>query len=86
MACSGTAFFFTTLKYKAIVVGSLLLCKMQFVPLVVVPSFLKTDGNQTVTPLNKGLPRDRRSVYTAMAPSGAPRGWRLRAQTCLQNL
>jgi hypothetical protein len=39
----------TTTKYKVIVVGSLLLCKIQLVPLVHVPSFLKIDTNQTVS-------------------------------------
>jgi hypothetical protein len=39
----------TTFKYKAIIVGSLLLCKIQLVPLVLVPIFLKIDTNQTVS-------------------------------------
>jgi hypothetical protein len=38
-----------TLHFKAIVVSSLLLCKIQLVPLVLVPSFLKIDTNQTVS-------------------------------------
>jgi hypothetical protein len=38
----------TKFKYNAIVVGSLLLCTVQLVPLVFVPSFLKTDANRTV--------------------------------------
>jgi hypothetical protein len=39
----------TIFKYKAISVSSLLLCKMQLVPLVLVPSSLKIDANQTVS-------------------------------------
>jgi hypothetical protein len=31
------------------VVGSLLLCKIQLIPLVLVPSFLKIDDNQMVS-------------------------------------
>jgi hypothetical protein len=37
----------TTYKYKVIDEGSFLLCKMQLVPLVLVPSFLRIDANQT---------------------------------------
>jgi hypothetical protein len=36
-------------KYKAIAIGSLLLCKIQLVPLVLVPSFLKIYANQIVS-------------------------------------
>jgi hypothetical protein len=36
-----------TFKYKTIAVNSLLLCKIQLVPLV--PSFLKIDVNQIVS-------------------------------------
>jgi hypothetical protein len=36
-------------KYKAIVVGSLLLCKIQLVPVVLLPSFLRIDVKQTVS-------------------------------------
>jgi hypothetical protein len=39
----------TTFQYKAIFVGSLLLCKIQLVPLLFVPSFLKIDANQIVS-------------------------------------
>jgi hypothetical protein len=35
----------TTFEYKAFVVGSLLLCKIQLVPLVPAPSFLRIDSN-----------------------------------------
>jgi hypothetical protein len=37
----------TIFQYKAMVVGSLLLCKIQLVPLVLLPSFLTIDANQT---------------------------------------
>jgi hypothetical protein len=39
----------TTVKYKAIVVGSLLLCKIQLVPLVLLNGFLKIDANRIVS-------------------------------------
>jgi hypothetical protein len=39
----------TTFKYKVIVVGYLLLCTIQLVSLVFVPSFLKIDANRTVS-------------------------------------
>jgi hypothetical protein len=39
----------TTYKYKVIDEGYFLLCKMQLVPLVLVPSFLRIDTNQTVS-------------------------------------
>jgi hypothetical protein len=39
----------STFKYKAIVVGSPLLCKIRLVTLVLVPSFLKIDANQIVS-------------------------------------
>jgi hypothetical protein len=39
----------TTFKYNAIVIGSLLLCKIQIMPLELVPSVLKIDANQIVS-------------------------------------
>jgi len=39
----------STFKYKVIVVGSLLLCKIRLVTLVLVPSFLKIDANLIVS-------------------------------------
>jgi hypothetical protein len=39
----------TAFKYKTIVVDSLLLCKIQLVILVLVPSFLRIDANQNVS-------------------------------------
>jgi cyanate permease len=38
-----------TQHFKAIVAGSLILCKLQPVPHVFVPSFLKMDANQTAS-------------------------------------
>jgi hypothetical protein len=39
----------TTFKYKVIDVGSLLLCKIQLVPLVLAPSFLRIHANRIVS-------------------------------------
>jgi hypothetical protein len=36
-------------EYKDIVVGSLLLCKIQLVPFVLVPGFLTIDANRIVS-------------------------------------
>jgi hypothetical protein len=38
-----------TFKYRVIVVCSLLLCKIQLVPLVRIPSFLKIDANRILS-------------------------------------
>jgi hypothetical protein len=38
-----------TFKYKATVVGSLLLCRIQLVPLMLVPIYLNVDANRIIS-------------------------------------